>query len=666
MKFNHLNVPNHWQHYWTKYPEGYTILEALISWVSQVDDMVDNVNSWNEYLDNFKASFDTDLQETVETVLTEWEKTGFLSEIIKKVTTNRLDEIETDLLKLNTDKVDKDGSGQITWANVGQDVRDRISGATPTAGLGANDVLSYNIANKAVTASKTNFFNVGKNLFDANNVKVGNYGPDGITFYDTSVTFRTNKEFIAVNGGNIYSLSPFSSEDLTRVIEYDGNYQPIKSTDKNVGDSNQITLDNNTRYVMISMRLNILNSFQFENNPEVTDYEPFYTTLDSVKAGRANVQSRNVANETIHPAQTSFFNNPDNLFDKINLTQGKYVNRFTGALGDSVWNYTTDYLPILGNKQIFYGGGNTSDSNNLAFYADKNETSFISGLGDSVVDKVISVPVNANYFRISTHLNNLDKFIVGYGNIVKPYTPHTNVSIKPEFLPNTTNIRKNIAWFGDSISDKKALPDATANLTGATIHDFSISGSHLVYQPGNYGAFSFVAIVEAILNGNYQPIKDGMEATNRSTPTSKIDELANINWNNITDIVLFFGTNDYGGANARIGALGGSDKTQFIPAIEYCFRQLIAQYPHLNFYLFTPIQRFDKQNANTNGFELIDFVNATNLVGDEYSFYVNDLYHNGGINKLNYGYYLLADKLHLTDAGNNLLAEKCANFIINH
>lgn len=666
MKFNHLNVPNQWQHYWTKYPEGYTILEALISWVSQVDDMVDNVNSWNEYLDNFKASFDTDLQETVETVLTEWEKTGFLSEIIKKVTTNRLDEIEADLLKLNTDKVDKDGSGQITWANVGQDVRNRISGATPTAGLGANDVLSYNIANKAVTPSKTNFFNTGKNLFDANNVKVGNYGPDGVTFYDTSVTFRTSKEFIAVNGGNIYSLSPFSSEDLTRVIEYDGDYQPIKTTDKNVGDSNQITLDNNTRYVMISIRLNILNSFQFENNPEVTDYEPFYTTLDSVKAGRANVQSRNVANETIHPAQTSFFNNPINLFDKGNLTQGKYINRFTGELADSVWNYTTDYIPILGNKRIFYGGGNTSDSNNLAFYADKNESSFISGLGDRVVDKVISVPVNANYFRISTHLNNLNKFIVGYGNIVKPYTPHTNVSIKPEFLPNTTNIRKNIAWFGDSISDKKALPATTANLTGATIHDFSISGSHLVYQPGNYGAFSFVSIVEAILNGNYQPIKDGMVATDRTTPTSKIDELANINWNNITDIVLFYGTNDYGGANARVGALGGTDKTQFIPATEYCFRQLIAQYPHLNFYLFTPIQRFDKQNANANGFELIDFVNATNLVGNEYSFYVNDLYHNGGINKLNYGYYLLADKLHLTDAGNNLLAERCANFIINH
>lgn len=666
MKFNHLNVPNHWEHYWTRYPEGYTILEALISWVSQVDDMVDNVNSWNEYLDNFKASFDTDLQETVETVLTEWEKTGFLSEIIKKVTTNRLDEIEADLLKLNTDKVDKDGSGQITWANVGQDVRDRISGATPTAGLGANDVLSYNITNKAVTPSKTNFFNTGKNLFDANNVKVGNYGPDGDTFFDTSVTYRTNKEFIAVNGGNIYSLSPFSSEDVTRIVEFNSDYQPIKTTDKNVGDSNQITLDENTRYVMISVRLNILNSFQFENNPTVTYYEPFYSILDSVKAGRANVQPRNVANETIHPAQTSFFNNPTNLFDKGNLTQGKYVNRNSGALVDSVWDYATDYTPILGNKQIFYGGGDTAFSNNLAFYGDKNEGSFISGSGDKVVEKVFSVPVNAKYFRISTHLNNLDKFIVGYGSTVKPYTPHTNALIKPEFLPNTANTQKNIAWFGDSISDKKALPAATANLTGATIHDFSISGSHLVDHASTYGEFSFVSIVEAILNGNYQPIKDAMLATNRSTPTSKIDELANINWNVITDVVLFYGTNDYGGANARIGALGGTDKNQFIPAIEYCFSQLIAQYPHLNFYLFTPIQRFDKQNENTNGFELIDFVNATNLVGDEYSFYVNDLYHNGGINKLNYGHYLLADKLHLTDAGNNLLAERCANFIINH
>lgn len=44
MKFPKLNVPESWSHYWSKYPEGFTILESLISWVSQVDKMTDKLN----------------------------------------------------------------------------------------------------------------------------------------------------------------------------------------------------------------------------------------------------------------------------------------------------------------------------------------------------------------------------------------------------------------------------------------------------------------------------------------------------------------------------------------------------------------------------------------------------------------------------------------------
>jgi hypothetical protein len=40
--FSPLNVPDQWNQYFTKYPQGYTILEALLNWVQQVDDMVDN------------------------------------------------------------------------------------------------------------------------------------------------------------------------------------------------------------------------------------------------------------------------------------------------------------------------------------------------------------------------------------------------------------------------------------------------------------------------------------------------------------------------------------------------------------------------------------------------------------------------------------------------
>lgn len=91
MKFNHLNVPSHWEHYWTRYPEGYTILEALISWVSQVDDMVDNQNNLNEIIDKFRKeldefidNFDGRLRDEVTQTLLEWQASGFLDVVINE------------------------------------------------------------------------------------------------------------------------------------------------------------------------------------------------------------------------------------------------------------------------------------------------------------------------------------------------------------------------------------------------------------------------------------------------------------------------------------------------------------------------------------------------------------------------------------------------------
>lgn len=100
-KFKHLRVPDHWEQYWSRYPQGYTILEALINWVSQVDDMVDNVNDWNTYLDDFVQTFDKKLQGTVTDILSDWQKDGTLEVIISdaldtavKALGKRTDELE--------------------------------------------------------------------------------------------------------------------------------------------------------------------------------------------------------------------------------------------------------------------------------------------------------------------------------------------------------------------------------------------------------------------------------------------------------------------------------------------------------------------------------------------------------------------------------------------
>lgn len=128
--FKHLNVPDHWQHYWSKYPHGYTIMEALISWVSQVDQMTDNLNSWNTYLDQFVSTFDTKLQGTVREMVQELYDSGKLAELTADVIAAVQDQIEeiddrltTQLEETTTDIVDR-GINVRKFGAVGDGVTD--------------------------------------------------------------------------------------------------------------------------------------------------------------------------------------------------------------------------------------------------------------------------------------------------------------------------------------------------------------------------------------------------------------------------------------------------------------------------------------------------------------------------------------------------------------
>lgn len=113
MKFNHLNIPTHWQNYWTRYPEGHTILEALISWVSQVDSMVDNQNKLNDNveqfrneIDDFVGRFDERLQDELTHTLKDWQSSGFLDVLISSALQWQLDNYiatnEQDKLSITT------------------------------------------------------------------------------------------------------------------------------------------------------------------------------------------------------------------------------------------------------------------------------------------------------------------------------------------------------------------------------------------------------------------------------------------------------------------------------------------------------------------------------------------------------------------------------------
>lgn len=186
--FKHLHVPEHWEHYWTKYPEGYTILEALINWVSQVDSMVDSQNKLNDIivdfrkeLEEFISEFDINLQEKVINILHEWQEDGTLEIIIDEALQTQIDtKVEKGEIFINV--VDYGAVADAHYRN-------------------ESDGRWY------VDSKYTQLATDNKQAFEAAIADIGRYGvifvpssAKGANYRLTSLTIPTGKDGISMNG----------------------------------------------------------------------------------------------------------------------------------------------------------------------------------------------------------------------------------------------------------------------------------------------------------------------------------------------------------------------------------------------------------------------------------------------------------------------------------
>lgn len=146
--YGHLHIPEGFERYWSKYPNGFTLLESIMEWVSQVDNMSDSLNnmsdevtsldinfkaldkglraSWNAYkedyekdstefkaeiytiINNWIGSIEPTIQDEVVKSMNEWLDDGTLASIINedvfgmKANKVDLDTLETELGELET------------------------------------------------------------------------------------------------------------------------------------------------------------------------------------------------------------------------------------------------------------------------------------------------------------------------------------------------------------------------------------------------------------------------------------------------------------------------------------------------------------------------------------------------------------------------------------
>lgn len=140
-----------------------------------------------------------------------------------------------------------------------------------------------------------------------------------------------------------------------------------------------------------------------------------------------------------------------------------------------------------------------------------------------------------------------------------------------------------------------------------------------------------------------------------------VDRLVGLDLVDVTHVVIFAGTNDFG-RNVKLGKSNDITSSTFYGAINNSIKQLKQLKSTLEIAIVTPIPRYDGRK-NEHGHTLNDFVEALVDKSKEFNLPCLDLSILSGINNNNKDIYLSSDMLHPNDNGQRLLADKIGNFI---
>jgi lysophospholipase L1-like esterase len=695
-KFDYLNVPDQWNQYFTKYPQGYTILEALLNWVQQVDDMVDNQNdlntTWEEWaatnnktIADFIAQFDTHLQTTVTDTLTDWQNSGFLTTIINNALKTKLDDVNTSLQTQITALAS--GSPKGVYTTVTDLTNARPTGSTNiylvtadggwyywnnTAWVKGGTYQGTMIAVGAVNESKTSFFTSGKNLFDKYTISNGYYA-DWVAGGLIANSGYNASEYIPVTAATNY----IANYGLRSVVFYDTNkvfLSAIQNTVAGVG----FTTPANTGFIRVTALVadNNTATLQVEKGNHITNYEAHY--LFNGAFPKNTVDGQAVKDGSLGEGQTSFFKvSSKNLLNVNTLRSNTYLNPTTGNFplpsdGNQYTYYVTDYIAVNPSTAYICNKNIRSIS-----YFDSSKN-FVSGVTTQTNGGTsFTTPTGIAFMRCNLFsTDDMTAVQLEQGTVQTTFESHFLFS---GFIP-----QKFIT--SDKLADG-VLGNLQSKWLGKT---YAMLGDSITWQDGNaYNNASYSANTGQIAKGygtllktktglgtliNYG-ISGASMARSSSYPTNgsiSVDGQTR-NFAAVDLVTIAAGTNDFK-LNVALGTQGvigdtTFDDTTFYGSYRKLIEYMLTQKPNLKIVLFTPLQRnnssYDVNTVNSAGAKLNDYRNAIINIGAMYGIPVLDLYGQSGITKLTFSTYLM-DGLHPQDTGYARMSELINPFLENH
>ena len=528
----------------------------------------------------------------------------------------KLDETNAQLSQINNEKLDK--SGIVTMANMGQDVKEAMTGGS-VAVVGVDSITQHNVVDGQITSRLTDFMNSSTNLFDCNRVFSGNVGHEDGNFYNDEGYYRS--DYIKIKSGKTYKFEQLEPVYFFRIAWYKKNYEFISGEQITNTESKNLIAPSEASFCVISFQVNPNESMFFGLKDD--KYMPFdYSYLEE--------KYYNPGDNLITYTIDNLFN-PDVFRNKIlefdDSSRGKL---YSVNLKDHDSYYVSKPIPVERNTYTFWYGSDLVNFNVKRVFLLNNNLKVIDMISNA---HLIEVTDDIKYIVISSEIWEIENTMMCLGeDKPKEFKKHEKyLEDSSGKLLSYSNAfgwnGKKVATLGDSITQYGFWQIYVKDYFMIdSIYNLGISGSTVS------NATTQKWWVNGVTGEAYGSVDDFAEKPNDNAVLIDGYFCSETRVNTIpldSDLVLIMGgTNDMS-KSVEIGELrfnGKRDITTFKGALAETINKIQNRLPNSQIVLMTPIY-------NT-GLDIVPYCNAIKEVGYELAIPVIDT-HLCGINQFN-------------------------------
>lgn len=278
--------------------------------------------------------------------------------------------------------------------------------------------------------------------------------------------------YLKANGGK-YTISTTTTQTRYRIgcsndePNTSSNVNVYNSTNKD-GTSDTITIDT-AGYNYLIVSVTDLSTIQVEEGSTATEYTPFINN-------QINVDNEKYS-DTINVGATEDSRSRVNILKSRNLfNKNDVINAYLNSSGTPIANNdlrVSNYIDIEGASTIAISGSQGNGVVSCFYNSSKTATGDYFSLSSSQTTKIVAVPTNAKYIRITINATALDTYQLEKGDTITNYESYIVPSIKVN---------------GDEIYKKPKVLWENSNLTS------SFDGQSVVLND-NISNYKYYAII---------------------------------------------------------------------------------------------------------------------------------------------------------------------------